>query len=325
MIKSPGSGGSTTQSTTSSASNSTSTTSTKYGTTSTKYGTVVGLTDRAEINNRVGTPAPATFDLLINSKDRASGGTAYDFRLKELYLYDIGNSTDTFSLHLKSISFPNLEPTIRTGVNDVLNLTLYTGAGVLIGTYDFTFDEQYYTALDFAAAFQLSLNTTDGAGGWIVSYNPNSYKFSIVVPANRKIRLTNITDKTLPNYRLLRMTGFSKWALQSLATGTYTSTQTVDFSGTKYVDILTNARTNVITTGNNNSGVVARVPIEVPFGTIVHYQNQDDAMDSGIMLTAGDLMNLHIRLFDEWGNTFLIPDSSEVMIHFKLVIHPSNF
>ena len=99
--------------------------------------------------------------LFIDSRDRISG-TATDFaiQLPETLRVEGGHRA-----RIDHLRVPNVVPTIRTGVNDVI--TFLIG----VGTYTFSIPQGNYDGTTLASTLQTLLTTSTGVGVWSVVYD----------------------------------------------------------------------------------------------------------------------------------------------------------
>ena len=61
--------------------------------------------------------------------------------------------------------------------------------------------------------------------------------------------------------------------------------------------------------------LLCRVPVDVPFGSIVFYE---PSSDDSIVDFGGNLDNLNLQLRDDRGNMFQLPPNSHVSYTFKV-------
>jgi hypothetical protein len=166
-----------------------------------------------------------------------------------------------------------------------------------------------YNGTQIASALQTAMNsaTPAPANTYTVSFNSITYKINITT--------------TLPNTysvgaasTILNKIGFVPDA--TFLTGR-TGLFLVRLDGTSYIDIVTSIPcSNVATNGTRR--VLKRVYIDVPFGSILFYE---DSIPDSIPLRAQDFAMIDIQLFDDTGLPYLLPAECGFQMTLKFSTH----
>ena len=107
--------------------------------------------------------------LFIDSRDRVSGTSAdFSIQLPETLRLEGGHRG-----RIDHLRVPQVIPTIRTGVNDVI--TVLIG----VGTYVVSLPQGNYDGTTLATTLQYLLTATTGVGVWIVSYDNGNVAMTI--------------------------------------------------------------------------------------------------------------------------------------------------
>lgn len=234
--------------------------------------------------------------LFLNTKDSRDPSTPHDsnFILTSLFTQIVEN----YSISFESIIFPNT----YYPINQTNNQVYFQENSITGVTYNCALTIQSYNGAEMAVELQTQLNATAGiANTYVVTYDtqkkklqvsagvlPNSIKF--VSGTNNANALLGF-DTTLQNFD-----NFNE------------AENPIDITGPLFVDVVSNISASNFST-SNRSNILARIPIQVPFGSIVYYQ---DTTDDKIKTNYNGLTNLEFRLLTDKGDQYILPSNSEV-------------
>lgn len=203
---------------------------------------------------------------------------------------------------IRSVEFPNTAYPINQ-YNNQLSITAdgddYLTVSISAG---------YYTGTTLATALQTALTTAmqslvdaddqkDNAATFTVAYDTdtklmsfsNFYAFAFVLCDNNMYEELGIGV-----------------AAFDAGTTTYTSLYPINISGTQYVDLQSNLAP-MSYSNSSTSHILARVPVDVSFGNVVYYKN---TLTDDLIVTNSHLNTIKIRLIDDKGNPYLLPDNA---------------
>lgn len=237
---------------------------------------------------------------------------------------------DSFSCNVKSVCLMNLIPNISKYNNQfsvIFNSTTYT---LLIPTNNYDVPTVLTQVIN---PFLTGINA-----GLSMSYNsPNSvYKtLTLTIPANSTFAFNRpiVTSQAVQNSYAYRASVYDRcldWMGFIPNTGiTYTTTGSpltitagnpVNLYGTSYVDVTIPNNVGCVHMAPLGKSIVARVPIQVQFGQLQFYE---PTVQNSFTLSATDLDNLHITVYDAWGWPLdTVPPNTQFSL--KLVLVPLN-
>ena len=222
------------------------------------------------------------------------------------YLINLSLHFDYYTVNLDSISIPNVEPAVRTGVNDRL---VFRENG---NNIDFTavLPEGNYNGTQYASSLQTAMNSVIGiANTYTVSYNPITLKFTIQTTIPNTFSLRS-------NSTMLNELGFSSSQLNTFSTGK-TADWTCDISGSHYIDIVSNFNTKTTGSGLNGRGnILARIQLDVPKGNIVYWKKSVDS--NSIVVKRIDLEQLEFKIYNDKGQIFDIDPNQKICLNLSI-------
>ena len=224
--------------------------------------------------------------LRINSSDRLAG-TATDFSVNFTNVQMLGK---VVSVVVKHVSFPNVFYNIRTGINDVFKWTNNTTTN----SYNIVIPAGIYTVDSLETKINELASAVDT--NFYVQYIPTLFRY--------EFRYTNPTD-------VVEIKSPSQGSTLSSTLGiddtvTYTSEHIsegfVKLQGVEHVYI----RSINLSKGNNmvqankrqEIPVVAMVPNNEPFGSIVHYETNHERLDVINYNGLANLNQIDIKITD---------------------------
>jgi hypothetical protein len=252
-------------------------------------------------------------DLFVDSSHRVDGNN-YDFKVPPTDSY---SSTDEFVIAMKNAIISNYVYTISAGVNDLLKLRVFKVSTSSTVEYAVVFTEGYYNASSLTTTLQNLFTNVTGIAVE-VDYDLANLKFVLQIPNDYIITFIN-TGTSSEQYRIVRcceILGFTGWLEKPLNEGSSVAPQMVKLNGTSYVDVCVNLNTNSFNSQGSVHNVIQRIPMSVPFGECLMYENISN--DQGQYIQGYAMQNLRIYLIDQWGEYFKVPDEGEVVFHFKL-------
>lgn len=167
-------------------------------------------------------------------------------------------------------------------------------------TLNLTITPNNYTGNEMAAHLQTLLNAaTLAAFVYTVSYNTQS----------KKLTISSTGTFTITGGSSLNELGF---VIYSSPVSLYNGNFPVNLAGSKYIDVISSLSTNNISS-NKYSNVLARIPLDGSFGSIISWENEESYID-----LMSDISNITLRLFDESGRPYRLPNNVSVSYTFKL-------
>lgn len=237
--------------------------------------------------------------LFLNTNDGLYG-TPYDQEWE--IRSNVLQSVQDFDIRLKDIQFPNAVYPINRFNNRLYfqeeGGSLFT-AVIPVGNYNGT---------TFAAAVTVAM---DGVSTHTYKnvYDTTTFtiKTSIVgnTPAFRFIP-GDFSCMVPLGYTNFQPTEFS---LQHIAP------YPVHLSGTRFVYLLTNLTAGKNYSTTNQNSVLDKVPIDVPFGEEVVYEPNNE---NWVNIADAGLDNIHIRLVDQNGNNYELPNNTAMALTFMI-------
>jgi hypothetical protein len=160
-----------------------------------------------------------------------------------------------------------------------------------------------YTGSEIATEIQTQFNSV-GANTYSVSYNENTGKLTIAgLTLPDDVKLISINE----------IYGFN--AGSSFAASIVGDNQ-VSLAGFEYVDLLLpSLLSNNITTNNNTNGIIKRIPLDLPWGSLITYKQQES--DQSVIINKEYLNNLTCRLRNPNATDFDLPDNAYLSIVLK--------
>jgi hypothetical protein len=214
-----------------------------------------------------------------------------------------------FDVCLRSIEFPNtVNPT-----NEYNNVVVFTPDS--IEALSVALEPGSYTGDVYAATIAAGMQQV------LQQYDTPTYAAAVVTGSydslSKKITLVcSVPIKfVLASNSAYEQMGFDESSFNTTATD-WTSTYPVNLSGTAYVDVVTNL--TVPSYNMRNSGhLLCRIQVDESFGNVIFYKNESTDM---VQCTSRHIDRVEIKLFDDHGNPFKLPDNA----HMSLVLTLQN-
>lgn len=214
------------------------------------------------------------------------------------------NTLHRYKVSLQSIEFANSVYPINNN-NNVIRVDEDAGSQ----TSSVTLTNQGYTGTELATELQTKLNADATlAGTYAVSYSTQTKLLTIGVSGGAAA----FSFETVANDAYDDL-GFNRSSFAAEA-ASQTSDFPINISGTQYVDVVTNLTTH----NHSNSStakVLDRVPLEVPFGSIVFYQPE---YEQDLYVTTDQIDQIDLRLVDDRGNLFELPANCYVSLTLRI-------
>lgn len=170
----------------------------------------------------------------------------------------------------------------------------------------FTIKNYDGTTLATELATNLSFNSPNGYT-YVVAFDAETKKLTIQEGAGDPFR---IVDGPYSAHREIGM-DLSVTAFQTTA---FTLSDPIDVSGSKYVDLLSNVTSSNISS-STNSNILYRIPLNVPFGSILFFQNSSDLF---LNMNTENIDAFSISLRDDRGLPVTLPSNVSISYVFKL-------
>lgn len=230
--------------------------------------------------------------IFLNSDDADGSSYDADFNLN----FNTADHTAT-GISLISCCFNNSVYPFQGGNNN--NLTVVENVA---STLSITITPNNYSGTELASFLQSALNTASVAPYvYTVSYSNQSKKLTF--------SSTNTFYISSASTCLNELGCVAGSSLVSSVVGSYP----VNLAGTKYVDIISSLSTNN-NSSNNYTNILARIPLDSSFGSVIVWENPQA---TPINLYSG-VQHINLRVFDEWGREFLLPNNVSIAYTFAL-------
>jgi hypothetical protein len=209
------------------------------------------------------------------------------------------NTLGNYRVSLQNIEFPNTVYPINTYNNKVY---FNEGAGNLTATLG----SNVYTLSEMATELQTQMNSA------------GAHTYTVVADTQAK-KLT-ITDTTVTFYFLTGANdayeelGFDSTLFTNTLAASEVSDYPVQLSGSRYVDVITNFSTHNHSVSSTAS-VMVRVPLNVPFGSLVFYE---PTTDDRLFITTTAINEIYMELRDDKGNSYALPRNAHVGMTLKI-------
>lgn len=203
---------------------------------------------------------------------------------------------EKFRVSLRSCEFPNTVYPINS-YNNKLVVTPNSGSIV----YLITLTEGSYTGSTLATHIATQIQAAAGGQTFTGTYDSDTKKITITSNANFAFVLcdNNIYEEL----------GLGSSAFDTLQL-THTSAYPINISGTSYVDLVSNLSSLSYSPGSSNH-ILARIPVDVSFGSIVFYQN---SIPEELEITNHHIDVLTFSLITDKGVFFELPDNAHMSI-----------
>jgi hypothetical protein len=255
---------------------------------------------------------------------------AYDFHATFVNGSTTSLGSDSYSVSLKSCLFMNLIPNINK-YNNQLSIT-FNGS-----TYTYVFPSNNYDVNAMLTAlngFFYQVSATFTTTAW--SYNSTSKLLTLTLPQastiifNRPVTASQGVQNSY-NYRTSVYDRCLDWlGLIPNANLTYTSpagsastvvaTNPINLYGTSYVDVTIPNQVGCVHMAPLGKSLLARIPVQVQYGQLQYYE---PTVQHSFPLSASDLDNLHVTLYDAWGWPLdTVPLNAQMSL--KLILIPLN-
>ena len=159
-----------------------------------------------------------------------------------------------------------------------------------------------YTGSDLATEFQTQMNTI-GGNTYSISYDSGTGKLTIteILPANFKLVSIN------------ELYGFDTM-------NSFQASKTADnpaiLSGVEYVDLmLPSLISNNVSTNSNTNGIVKRIPLDLPWGSLIVYKSEES--DQSVIVNKEYLNNIRVQLYNPDHTIFDLSNNSHLSVTLK--------
>jgi hypothetical protein len=271
--------------------------------------------------------------LYISNKDRVQG-LAYDFLLSDVS----GSFTNssTFIAKVVQVDFENFATTIIQGQNDVFTYQLRNNALSRNLTVTVTFPQGVYpisgtgSLLEFIQNRQDTLTSAQGWGTNVLNWGYNTVSKKIFVTsviAGHYVQVLKTINPTFPfqestpQLRLIDALGLDSFCIPNSSTqnlganGTSYAADIVDISTSAFMDIGLNLASNTLSTANLNRMIVARVPVNVPYGEVVTFMENHPLE---FLLNTQQMNSLRVTCYNQWNQFYVLPDNANLSIILQL-------
>lgn len=227
----------------------------------------------------------SSFYVFLNTADKTSG-TNYDPHWQLLLQPTV---ITNYAISLVKIKFKNSVYPINAS-NNVVEFNGNVG----------TIAPGSYNGDEIADALETYFNSVDS--GFTVAFDSITYTLSIHKATSFTIEKTSLS---------------SIWDLLGISAGsgtTITSSMPITISGTDYVDLIVDLNTSSFSS-TTGAAVLNRVNVEVPFGGIVFYE---PPYSCEVIIHSSGLNEFSMRMRDDKGNSYVLPDNSHVALTLKI-------
>lgn len=242
----------------------------------------------------------SNFFINLDSRDRINGNvTNFAVAMNDFSL-DPGTE---IMLSLESCNFFNLEYPINTHNKTIV----FNEASDSNTDYTITLDEGSYTGAEIATEIASKMTTASGnAYTYSGTYDTNNGKLSISDTLPNVFQFKTIDD----------IFGFDVNNTAQSFLAAQTSVYPVNLAGVEYIDIcIPGLLTSTMTTNPNKNGILKRIPLDVPFGSMVTFRNYND--DDSILIEKQLMDNFEVRILTPTGRYYSMPLNSNISIVLK--------
>jgi len=215
------------------------------------------------------------------------------------------DTDDIIRCVVKSVSFPNNQYNI-TSDNNGLDFEAITPGNE---THTAVLDVGYYTVSQLMVEMKAKIDALLPSGTIAFTLNPTTYKIDYTVTGYTSIQFfaTSTVGKSIG---LLVDTAVA-------ASSTFDSIPYLYGLTNVYVHSTAVGENNLVDGDVENHDIIAEIPVNVPFGELVHYQSNDDELDSINYRSLRNFNNVKIELKD-LDNNLLKLNQGDVVILLKL-------
>lgn len=229
----------------------------------------------------------------FNSKDRTSGEInapmfSFPTGISEAKSYYIKNVSIPFSSYVSIYPATGNSSTVLFAISDPS------------GLHNVALTSGNYGASALATLLQTALNTAVGGNSYTVTYNMNTYRYTITNNASANFTLYWDVVNQVRGHEIFYTYGFSG---QLTGSSTYVSTQAATASGTSYNYYI---KSQALTMGksysyfqNRTDSVVITVPLNVPTTGLIQYNDQ---LGQRIPISNTNINTVDFRLCDDYGH-----------------------
>ena len=240
------------------------------------------------------------FKYMLNTRDSLGGVNSNPadavFQLPSTIVTD----HYSFQVALESVYIPNMQ----TPINSYYNTLYYSEASTPSTIRIATIPSGVYNGSSFAAALQTAL-LASGTYPYTVSFNSITYKITITTGL-----LPNTITVHTGAQTMHEQAGLSLGLSQNVMEGT----SPVNLSGPLFLDMQASFNSNSAHSGGK-SGVFARIPLSVPFGSIEYHSPHDMQYFKADL---SELQSVYVQLYDDRGRLLQLPPNAHVSYVFNV-------
>lgn len=235
----------------------------------------------------------------LNSFDRLHR-TPYDtdFRVP----FDVTGEPQGFLIDVMSVTLPN-------GVFPINSLNNRIYVREVGDVYEVSVPPNNYNGSGFASQIQDALNSNGNlAGVWTVTYDSQKEYLTVSSTVSYSFEQILIGDERFDMYDEM---GYDKDALPLNVTSS-TSIGPVNLGGTNLVYVKSSLGGTYLT-GNNIRGILAEVPMDVPYGSVTHYYPPKSFQT---WVSSTHIQDFGVQLLDSKGRLWPMPNN----LHWTLTL-----
>lgn len=209
-----------------------------------------------------------------------------------------GENNNNYVLSFESFQFANLVYPINSN-NDKFYFQENNNTSI---TYTATLSHQNYDGSQIALELATAMTNASGNGyTYLGSFNDQTKKLTITADPGQVWRVNTVHYET----------GFK---ITLFFSQSITALNTVRLDGAEFIDIITNISSKNYSS-DNKTNILYRIPLNEPFGSIVFFQN---TTDDYLYVHNSDIQVLEMRIIDNLGRAFILPDNAPVSITLKI-------
>lgn len=267
--------------------------------------------------------------LYISNKDRIQG-LSYDFLLSDVTAnFSSGSSFIGKVVH---VQVENFATTIIQGQNDTFSYKISNANAVQTWIVTVTFSPGVYPISGTNSLLERIQQVQDsivGANRIQWNFNTTTKRVELVNQSqgvNWFIQIDKSIDPRFPfqdansQLRMIDMLGLDNFVTPFTSTpGPHNfvnvASGIVDISASAYMDIAFNLSSSTLSTANLNRMIVSRVPIDVPYGEVVSFQENHPLE---FLINTQQMNSLRITLYNQWNQFYVLPDNANLSIVIQL-------
>lgn len=236
----------------------------------------------------------SNFFIFLDSRNKTYGSNT-DFSIF-MNGFNLENGVNV-QVTVDEVSFFNLQYPINSNNNTII----FQEAKDSGTDYTATLSVGSYTGSEMATEIASKMTAVTGnAYTYAGTYDSNTGKITISVTVPDTFTISSINE-------IFGINAYTTFA------STKTSDMSVNLAGVEYVDIcLPSLLSGNMTSNYNSNGIIKRIPMTVPWGSLMAYRAQQS--DDSVVINKEYLDNIVVRVFNPDHTIYELPDNAHISI-----------